>query len=261
LAKIKHFLIDVEGTVVEGKSFRPIPGVASWLERVRERGGELKLVTNNTTHTPAELFRMLRRSGVEIHPGELITCLVPAGERVEKGGIKRCFVIGSPAMKRFLRGEGFEVGSEGKLEAVVVGLDENLTLQKLKTAVRSIRQNGAKLVAMHKCRLYVNRKGEVSLSSGAIVAALEYACGVRAVVVGKPSRRFFRICMRGWSVDPGEVMMISDDPLSDLAGAKRMGMRTAFVLSGAYREKGVLARVNRKLLPDLVVNRISEIPV
>jgi HAD superfamily hydrolase (TIGR01458 family) len=261
LAKIKHFLIDVEGTVVEGKSLRPISGVGSWLERVRESGGELKLLTNNTTHSPAELFRLLRRRGVEIHPGELITCLEAARKRLERGGTIRCFVIGSPAMKRFFRGEGFEIGSEGKFEAVVVGLDEKLTLQKLKTAARSIRQDGATLVAMHKGRLYVNRKGEVSLSSGAIVSALEYACGVRAMVVGKPSRRFFRVCMSGWGVDPGEVMMISDDPLSDLAGAKRMGMRTAFVLSGAYRGKEVLARVNRKLLPDLVVNRISEIPV
>jgi 4-nitrophenyl phosphatase len=261
VTKIKHFLVDVEGTVVKGKSFVPISGAREWLRKSRLGGRSLKLVSNNTTHTPGELYSLLREKGFEIRPDELVTCLLAAKERLRRSKLKRCFVIGSAAMKRYLRREGFEVSSNGEFEAVLVGLDERLTLQKLKTATAAILQGGAKLIAMHKGRLYVDRGGAISFSSGPIVSALEFACGVKATVVGKPSRSFYRDCIEDWRIDPGEVMMISDDPLSDLVGAKKMGMETAFVLSGAYPRKEVLTRVDRMLRPDRVVEKISELPI
>jgi 4-nitrophenyl phosphatase len=259
--KIKHFLVDVEGTVVKDKSFVPISGAREWLRKSRLGGRSLKLVSNNTTHTPGELYSLLREKGFEIRPDELVTCLLAAKERLRRSKLKRCFVIGSAAMKSYLRREGFEVSSNGEFEAVLVGLDERLTLQKLKTATAAILQGGAKLIAMHKGRLYVDRGGAISFSSGPIVSALEFACGVKATVVGKPSRSFYRDCIEDWRIDPGEVMMISDDPLSDLVGAKKMGMETAFVLSGAYPRKEVLTRVDRMLRPDRVVEKISELPI
>jgi len=259
--EIKHFLIDVEGTVVKDKSFLPIPGATSWLKNARSQGKNLKLVTNNTTHTPEELHSLLRARGFEIEPKELVTCLLAATESLRRVKTRRCFIIGSPAMKRHFRREGFQVGSNGKFEAVLVGLDEGLDLGKLKTATEAILQGGAKLIAMHKGRLYVNLRGEISLSSGPIVSALEYACGVRAMVVGKPARSFFRTCLRDWDVGPERVMMISDDPLSDLVGAKRMGMKTTFVLSGAYPKKEVLSRLKPGLRPDRVVRKIAELPI
>jgi len=259
--KIKHFLVDIEGTVVKGKSFVPISGAIEWLRKARRGGRSFKLVSNNTTHSPGELYSLLREKGFEIRPEELVTCLLAAKERLRKIKLRRCFIIGSAAMKRYFRGEGFEVDSNREFDAVLVGLDEKLTLQKLKTATEAILQGGAKLIAMHKGRLYVDRGGAISFSSGPIVSALEFACGVKATVVGKPSRSFYRNCIEDWQVDPGAVMMISDDPLSDLVGAKKMGMKTAFVLSGAYPRKEVLTRVNRMLRPDRVVERISELPI
>lgn len=55
------------------------------------------------------------------------------------------------------------------------------------------------------------------------------------------------------------VLVVSDDPLSDLAGAKRMGMRAAFVLSGKYRDRSVLDAIPESQRPDLVVETIDEL--
>ena len=54
-------------------------------------------------------------------------------------------------------------------------------------------------------------------------------------------------------------MVVSDDPLSDLAGAKRMGMQAAFVLSGKYQDSSVTESIAKPERPDVVVATISEL--
>ena len=68
----------------------------------------------------------------------------------------------------------------------------------------------------------------------------------------------------GWflvavGVSPADVLVVSDDPLSDLAGAKRMGMRAAFVLSGKYRDESVLTQLPLDERPDCVTPRIGDL--
>jgi ribonucleotide monophosphatase NagD (HAD superfamily) len=53
--------------------------------------------------------------------------------------------------------------------------------------------------------------------------------------------------------------MISDDPLSDLLGAKKMGMKTAFVLSGKYKNQEILDQLDKEFHPDYVVDNITQI--
>jgi ribonucleotide monophosphatase NagD (HAD superfamily) len=55
------------------------------------------------------------------------------------------------------------------------------------------------------------------------------------------------------------VLVVSDDPFSDLAGAKRLGMRAAFVLSGKYRERSVIDQVPASERPDVIVDAIGDL--
>jgi len=55
--------------------------------------------------------------------------------------------------------------------------------------------------------------------------------------------------------------MISDDPLSDLLGAKKLGMITVFVTSGKYKDKEVLKSLNEKFQPDFVYQTITQVDI
>jgi ribonucleotide monophosphatase NagD (HAD superfamily) len=55
--------------------------------------------------------------------------------------------------------------------------------------------------------------------------------------------------------------MISDDPFSDLVGAKKLGMKTAFVLSGKYRDKDILNEMDKDIYPDFVFDNITQIEI
>ena len=51
--------------------------------------------------------------------------------------------------------------------------------------------------ALAKNRGFLDHDGEMSLDAGPLVAALEYASGREATVLGKPSRTFFTLAVEG----------------------------------------------------------------
>jgi len=55
--------------------------------------------------------------------------------------------------------------------------------------------------------------------------------------------------------------MISDDPLSDLVGARKLGMKTVFVTSGKYKDKKILKSLNKRFQPDWIHESIKEIRI
>jgi ribonucleotide monophosphatase NagD (HAD superfamily) len=71
-----------------------------------------------------------------------------------------------------------------------------------------------------------------SLDAGMFVAGLEYAAGVSATVIGKPSPAVYRSACALLGVTPQEAMMVGDDADSDLAPAREIGMHTCMVRTG-----------------------------
>lgn len=69
--------------------------------------------------------------------------------------------------------------------------------------------NGADLIAIHKGRYYSRGDG-LALGPGPFVAALEYATGKKATVMGKPEQNFFLSALEGLNCQPKEVVMIGD---------------------------------------------------
>jgi ribonucleotide monophosphatase NagD (HAD superfamily) len=66
--------------------------------------------------------------------------------------------------------------------------------------------------------------------TGAIVAALEYATGAQARIVGKPDPQLFRTALD--RLPPGPSLVIGDRLDSDLKGAAEVGLDAAIVLTG-----------------------------
>lgn len=69
---------------------------------------------------------------------------------------------------------------------------------------------GAELVALQKNRYWLRADG-LSLDVGPFVAALEYASGREAYVVGKPAAGFFNEVLSGADVGAHGPAMVGDD--------------------------------------------------
>ena len=61
------------------------------------------------------------------------------------------------------------------------------------------------------------------LDAGPFVAALEFASGVEATVVGKPSAAFFTGAARALGVSLADIVVVGDDVTTDVAGAQATG--------------------------------------
>ncbi|WP_348644068.1 HAD hydrolase-like protein [Mesorhizobium sp. B4-1-3] len=78
--------------------------------------------------------------------------------------------------------------------------------------------------------------GQLSLDTGAFVAALEFASGRSPVVLGKPSPDFFLSALGGLRCPPADAVMVGDDAESDVAGALRAGLGAGLLVrTGKYR--------------------------
>ena len=114
---------------------------------------------------------------------------------------------------------------------------------------------GAELVALLKNRYWQTAGGGLSLDAGPFVAALEYASGKPAIVVGKPERAFFELALEGSGLPPDMIAMVGDDPELDVGGAQAAGLRGILVKTGRYRP-GVALPTR----PDLVLESMAWLP-
>ena len=95
-------------------------------------------------------------------------------------------------------------------------------------------QQGAPLVGIGANR-YFSADGELWLDAGPFIRAVEYAAGVKAVIMGKPSRDFFRQAIAAANVDPGMTLMVGDDVYGDVEGALNAGLAACLVRTGKYQ--------------------------
>ena len=94
------------------------------------------------------------------------------------------------------------------------------------------------------------------LDAGAFVAALEYASGRTATVIGKPSPAYFEAAVAALEPPPSTVFMVGDDVETDIAGAHNAGLKTVLVKTGKYPGGPLPPSVK----PTWVLDSIADLP-
>ncbi len=257
--KIHGLLLDVEGVLVADKRYQAVETAVDFVAAARSAGCPLRLITNNTTDDRPAIIDKLRRAGFDFSLDELHTCTAAAVRALGELGARRCLVLGTDGLRAIFAHAGLEVTDAAEVDAVVVGLDTGLTFEKLRLACEAVADHGAALIALHRNRLFPDSAGRASPSVGAIVAAIEYATQVQPAVMGKPSPAYYRQVLDDLGLDAADAVIVSDDPFSDLAGAKRLGMSAVFVLSGKYRDPSIVERIDAAQRPDIIVPRIGDL--
>jgi HAD superfamily hydrolase (TIGR01450 family) len=258
----RAYLIDIEGVLVVDKSYRPVPGAVAWLNGLAARGIAWRLVSNNTTHRPDDLVAALVGAGFAVTGQHLVGALTTGVALLRREGWRRLGWLGAGAIRPWLEAQGFTLVAPGDrtCDAVVLGVAPDLRLSQLDQALRWL-QRGAALVCLHRNRFWLDAEGRPRLGPGALAAALEAAApGSPALTAGKPEPAVYGEALESLGVNAGEALFISDDPFTDLVGARRLGLATVFVLSGKYRDASVLADLPPDQQPDLIIARPDQLP-
>ena len=247
-------LLDVDGVLhVSGEA---IPGAPRAVAELREAGHSLRFVTNNSTRPRAQLATELRGLGFELEDDELQTTARTAAR--ELAG-RRVFALVMAGVVPDL--EGLELVGEGAQAVLIGGCDETVEPNQVFSYMNLARafgeiQMGAELYCLHKNRWWQTSRGPL-LDAGAFVAGLEYATGVEATVLGKPSPAYFAAALDALGAEPELTWLVGDDAESDVRSAQLFGMRTALVRTGKFRPD-TLEQLD--VNPDVVLNSIAALP-
>lgn len=247
------FLFDVDGTLLVKD--RPVPGAVELLARLKARGLPFRITTNISRWPRRFIAEVLRRNGLAVDDQQVLAPGVLACRRiVQSGRTRAAFLLPEEGREEFA---GI-VADEERPDWVVVGdLGRGFTWERLNRAYRWVR-DGARLLAFHRNRAWDNGQDGVVLDAGPFVAALEYATGTTAEVVGKPDRAFFDLALADLGVPAEKTLVIGDDLETDIAGGAAAGCRTAVVLTGNTAREAALAARPR---PDFIGASVADLPI
>jgi len=238
-ARYDQFILDLDGCVWVGGE--PTPGVAEALEELRDADKRFAFATNNAFESGEDLVAQLWKIGIRASLGDVVTVGGAMQFRLADGHTGRtAFVVGSPAMHRHVADAGLKVlnGTDlaSRAEVVVVGGTTDLTYADLRNAIQAVLRGG-ELLATARDPTYPQPDG-LWPGTGAILAAVEYATGQTAEIVGKPEPQLMLTALDRIEGD-GRTLVVGDRVDTDLAAAAAASLDAALVLSGGTERQAL----------------------
>ncbi|PFH45930.1 hypothetical protein AMATHDRAFT_200130 [Amanita thiersii Skay4041] len=265
---IRAILIDVSGTLHVGN--KPLPRAAEAIRRLRSFGIPFRLCSNTSKESTHSLVSRLRSQGFDVSNDEqrkdVWTSIGAVRQVLREQRLHRPYLLLSESACDELADLRNTDGAVTSYDSVVVALAPSaLSYPNLNTAFRVLVGGGQSdselrhmtdaqgcnsppsraafpLIATHMARyLQSDTDDRLSLGPGPFVAALEYAAGIKAYVVGKPTKAFFETVMNDFRAEEtsgkqGVIAIVGDDIENDLGdGALQLGLWRVLVRTGKYR--------------------------
>jgi HAD superfamily hydrolase (TIGR01450 family) len=226
-------LLDLDGVVYSGGN--GIPGAAEALRQATLAGMALAYVTNNASRTPNAIAEQLRRLGIPVRPGSVITSAHAAArllaERLPPGAA--VLVIGGIGLRVALREHGLRPVSTA-LEnpaAVVEGFGADVGYAQFAEGTLAVAA-GALFVASNADLTLPSPRGRQP-GNGALIQVIKAATSREPIVAGKPEPAMHAEAMR--RTGARRPLVVGDRLDTDIEGANRVGADSLLVLSGVSR--------------------------
>jgi 4-nitrophenyl phosphatase len=253
IKQIKALILDADGVVWRGD--HPIGDLKATFNQLQQKGIEYCFATNNSSKTIEKYLERFREFQIPTSQEQIFssgkTTADILKERHPYGG--NVFVVGMEGLRETLKEAGFK-HSERKPLAVVVGIDHEVTYDKLKIATLLIRK-GTPFIATNADKTFPTPEG-LAPGAGSIVAALIASTDVNPEIIGKPHSPIFTQALQYIKKQPAEVLVVGDRLETDIAGGQVVGCKTAVVLSGVSTRE-MCESWNPP--PDMIAEQLSQI--
>ncbi|MDM5270565.1 TIGR01458 family HAD-type hydrolase [Sulfurovum sp. zt1-1] len=247
LKDIKGIMTDIGGVLYVGSE--PIQGAPKALNTLRSRY-PLRLISNTTRSTPFQIVKHLQKLGFTIDESEMYTALAATRDYVRAKKYKAYTLLTDEANVYFA-----ELRSNDQVDCVVVAdAHKNFHFDTMNQAFRHIEE-GAELIGAAKSRYFKDSDGKLTMGTGSWIAALEFASGKEATIIGKPSASFFHLVAESLGMNPSEILMVGDDIISDIGGAQKAGFKTALVKTGKFKESDLHSDIK----PDIICDSFTDL--
>ncbi|HEY66284.1 MAG TPA: TIGR01457 family HAD-type hydrolase [Caldilineae bacterium] len=248
----KSYLIDMDGVLVSGRTL--IPGADRFIERLKARGAEYLVLTNNPLYTPRDLAHRLRTIGLDIPAERIFTSAMATAQFLHSQKPNgTAFVIGESGLTEAIHEIGYVI-TDHDPDYVVLGETHSYNLELITKAIRLVAA-GAHFIATNPDPSGPGEGGIVP-ACGAMAALIEKASGVSPFFVGKPNPLMMRTALNYLGVHSENTVMVGDRMETDIIAGVESGMETILVLTGITRREDV---PRYPYQPTRIVRSVAEI--
>lgn len=185
--KYKGYFIDLDGTIYAGK--KRIPAAKRFIESLQQQSIPFLFVTNNSTKLPKDVvIDLADNHDIHVSEDNVYTSGMATADYIEgqtdKPAKTSVYIVGEMGLYQAILAKGFKLDKVNP-DFVVVGLDSDLTYEKLTEAVLAVR-NGSAFIGTNPDTNIPKERGMLP-GAGTVVKFVEHATQQESVMIGKPN--------------------------------------------------------------------------
>ncbi|MES2637113.1 MAG: TIGR01458 family HAD-type hydrolase [Pseudomonadota bacterium] len=251
LPSTKGILFDLDGVLYIGS--QAVKGATEAVGQIQASGIKCRFVTNTSTLSLISLQQKINALGFIIPYNQIISAPQATYLYFKRQQNPVCRLLLAEDVKNDFN-EFIQPGKQ--INYIVIGdIGEKWSYVLLNQVFNDLMQ-GAKLIAIHKNRFWQTEHG-LQMDIGGFIDALEYASGVKAMIIGKPSPDFFQIALDDMGLQASEAAIIGDDIDADVGGGQQAGLKGILVKTGKYRQNYAEASA---IKPNVIIDSIADLP-
>lgn len=251
MERYKAICLDLDGTVYKGS--QAIPESVAFIRTLQQAGIEPYFITNNSSRTAQEQQGKLKLLGVETTEQQIMTSAIASAKYcAQHYPGKTVQMIGETGLREALLDEGIRL-VEADGDIIIMGIDHEITYDKLATACLSIRK-GAHFLATNGDLALPNELGLVP-GNGAFIELVKASTGVTPTILGKPQSYMLEFIQQQSGASKEEMIMIGDNYETDILSGIRFGIDTIHLQGGVTSLEEVLSKADA---PTYMFNTLAE---
>lgn len=251
MKKYKGYLIDLDGTMYRGTEV--IKEAARFVKRLNELSLPYLFVTNNSSRTPAQVAEKLRQFSISAEEDQVFTTsMATANYMFEQKQAASVFVIGEEGITSALAEKGFTFSAE-HADYVVVGIDREISYEKLATACLAVR-NGATFISTNGDIAIPTERGLLP-GNGSLTSVITVSTNTKPIFIGKPESIIVEQALQVLGTNKAETIMVGDNYDTDILAGMNARMDTLLVHTGVTTKELLKGYANK---PTYVVDTLDE---
>ncbi len=251
IENIDALLIDLEGVLYSDNQL--ITGSIDVIKELKKKGIKLRFLTNTTTAPRKIILDKLINFGFDVQENEIFTPIIATKNYLRDNAVKKISLVTNiEIIEEF---NEYEITQKDPKAVIMGDIHKNFNWEILDQIFKLVYVNNAALIALHQNK-YCIREGKVSLDLGPFVKAVEYASNKKSILMGKPEKNFFEMAIKDMEISKDAVLMIGDDIISDIKGAKDFGIKTIQVKTGKFQLEDCS---DKFLQPDKRIDSIADL--
>jgi 4-nitrophenyl phosphatase len=266
LPPIKGYMFDLDGTLLLSDrslgGYEVLPGAVEVLNTLKDRSIPFVILTNGSAYPPAEQAAKLRKNGLPVDDGQMLTPSSVTADVLSRRKVKRTLVLGSRGVGHSLAEAGIEVVFTGEpnateVDAVYIGWHPECGMKDIEAACQAI-WGGAKLYTASDVPFFATKHGRSMGYSHAIAGAIRRVTRAPMTLTGKPSQHAMRFVAKKLGMPAQDVGVIGDDPEVEIIMARKGGA-TSFGVTTGVTTADDWARLTGVRRPHRVLTQIRDL--